>query len=86
MGTMSQAELMMGIVIGGLLIDLGLRPGEFQRFVDRIRNLHLSNSDGIDLSPLAYSPATGREAPVWLAVLGVALIALTVVGVIIDCC
>jgi hypothetical protein len=80
---MRPSQLLFGLVFGCLLIALGLMPGLFRRLVDSViqgtENLRDSLTQGM-LAPRRRIDFVDERAPVWLAILGAALIALTVAG------
>ncbi len=79
---MKPDDVVVGVATGCALIAFGLVPGLFHGLIEGVRNF--SNSI---VSPFAAGPAHGTEyedvhGPVWLAGLGAALIALSVLGYI----
>jgi hypothetical protein len=77
---MTAEELMTGVLIGSMLIVLGVVPRWFQSLTEEVRNFGDSLS-----SPFAvrrkYETVNGKyEQPLWLAVIGLGLIAICVMG------
>ena len=81
---MNPQELMTGVLIGTMLILLGVVPRWFHALTEEVREGIRNFSDSLS-SPLLvrpdYETKTGKhEQPLWLAVVGLALIALTLMG------
>jgi hypothetical protein len=77
---MKPADLMVGVLTGGLLIVFGLVPGLFYGLVEGIRNFNNSLSSSYWARAPQESGSANRQGPFWLAGLGGGLILLTLAG------
>lgn len=74
-------QLAIGLTVGVILCLLGLAPGAFQRLVNRLdEGMQNFRSQWSSVYPVSRRTAEYEGQPTWLAVLGAALIVLTVLA------
>lgn len=80
---MNLHEVLIGVLSGSVLVVFGLVPGLFEGLSEGVRNFNDSVSFGSPMRPRRYTEHYHRRH-VWLAGLGAALIALSVLAYFSD--